>query len=203
MVFVSDKVCNLIYYWFNFFFFMNSELIRRYVIVGSRRTSNVIWTLISGIGGMDFFLTGLSSSVHQNVLPFIHSENITFFPQGLVMCFYGIIGLLVSFYMLLTMIWDVGGGFNIFDKQNQKVRVFRWSFPGKNRRIDLIYKMEDVMGVRLQLKEGLNPRRMIYLCVKGQREIPLIRVGQPMSLEQIETLAAEIAGFLQKQLFNQ
>jgi DNA mismatch repair protein MutH len=42
------------------------------------------------------------------------------------------------------------------------------------------------------------PRRTIYLCVKGQREIPLTRVGQPMTLEEIETQAAELAQFLQK-----
>ena len=33
--------------------------------------------------------------------------------------------------------------------------------------------------------------------VKGKRDIPLTRVGQPMTLEEIETQAAELAKFLQ------
>jgi len=96
------------------------------------------------------------------------------------------------------VLWSVGGGFNIFDKQNGIVRIFRWGFPGKNRRIDLTYPIDEVTAIRLELKDGLNPRRTIYLCVKGQRQIPLTRVGQPMTLEEIEILAAELAQFLQK-----
>lgn len=181
---------------------MNTNLVRRYNVVGSRRISNYIWALLSGLGGLDFFLTGLSSYLHYNLLPIIHAQTILFFPQGLVMCFYGLLGIFFSFYLSLTILWSVGGGFNVFDKQNGFVRIFRWGFPGKNRRIDLTYSINDVTAIRLELKDGLNPRRTIYLCVKGQRQIPLTRVGQPMTLEQIETLAAELAQFLQKDLLN-
>lgn len=181
---------------------MSTELVRRYVIVGSRRVSNYVWASVSGLGGLDFLLTGLSSYFKVNLLPIIHAENIDFFPQGLVMCFYGTLGILFSFYITLTIIWSVGGGFNIFDKENGVVRIFRWGFPGKNRRIDLSYPISDVLAIRLELKEGLNPRRTILLRVKGQREIPLTRVGQPMTLEEIEKLAADLAQFLQKDLLN-
>lgn len=181
---------------------MNSGLVRCYIVVGSRRLSNYLWTAITGIGGLDFLLTGLSSYFDSNLLPIIHAENILFFPQGLVMCFYGVLGILFSLYLSLTMLWNVGGGFNLFDKKNRLVRVFRWGFPGKNRRIDLRYTLDEITGIRLELKDGLNPRRVIYLCVKGQRQIPLTRVGQPMTLETIETLAAELAQFLQKELVN-
>ena len=102
----------------------------------------------------------------------------------------------------MTILWNVGGGFNVFDKENGVVRIFRWGFPGKNRRIDLSYPSNDVLAIRLELKEGLNPRRTIFLRVKGQREIPLTQVGQPMTLEEIEKLAAELAQFLQKDLLN-
>jgi len=73
---------------------MSSNLIRRYVVVGSRRTSNYIWAIICAIGGIDFLLTGLSSYFNINLLPIIHADNIIFFPQGLVMCFYGLLGIL-------------------------------------------------------------------------------------------------------------
>lgn len=181
---------------------MNNDLIRRYVVVGSRRLSNYLWAIICAIGGLDFLLTGLSSYLNSNLLPIIHSENIIFFPQGLIMCFYGLLALFFSCYLSLTILWSVGGGFNVFDKKKGIVRIFRWGFPGKNRRIDLTYPIDDITAIRLDLKDGLNPRRTIYLCVKGQRQIPLTRVGQPMTLEEIETLAAELAQFLQKDLLN-
>ena len=116
------------------------------------------------------------------------------------MCFYGLLGIIFSFYLILTIVWSVGGGFNIFDKKNGIIRVFRWGYPGKNRRIDLIYSIDEVIAIKLDLQDGLNPKRTIFLCIKGQRQIPLTRIGQPMTLEEIETLAAELAQFLQKDL---
>jgi hypothetical protein len=69
-------------------------------------------------------------------------------------------------------------------------------FPGNNRRIDISYSIDDVKAIRVELK-------MVFLldeqslCVKGQREIPLTRVGQPMTLEEIET-SSRIGSILQK-----
>ena len=179
--------------------------IRRYIVIGSRRLSNYLLALLCGLGGLKFLLYGygrdqgtIQSSLTQ-IGTFNKPSLVSYFPQDIVMCFYGFLGLLFCFYLCLTLVWNVGGGFNIFDKQKQMVRIFRWGFPGKNRRVDLTYNMIDVTAIRLELKEGLNPRRTIYLCV-GPREIPLTQVGQPMTLEAIEKLASEIAQFLQKDL---
>ncbi|KAH0860244.1 hypothetical protein HID58_088505 [Brassica napus] len=35
----------------------------------------------------------------------------SYFPQGIVMSFYGIAGLFISFYLLCTILWNVGSGF--------------------------------------------------------------------------------------------
>jgi hypothetical protein len=75
-----------------------------------------------------------------------------------------ILGLLFSFYLGLTILWSVGEGFNEFDKQQGIVRIFRWGFPGNNRRIDISYSIDDVKAIRVELKDGLSPRRTIYLC---------------------------------------
>nr|YP_009367791.1 hypothetical chloroplast RF4 [Neodangemannia microcystis]ARK14801.1 hypothetical chloroplast RF4 [Neodangemannia microcystis] len=178
-----------------------TKSIRRYSIIGSRRFSNYCWAFIIFTGSLGFLLTGLSSYVNFNLLPFIHSETIVFFPQGFVMCFYGILGLIFSIYLGLTIFWSIGGGFNEFNKKDEIVRIFRWGFPGKDRRIDLKYNFSDLEAIRVELQEGINPRRSIYLCVKGKREIPLTRIGQPMSLEEVETQAADLAKFLQIDLF--
>jgi len=180
---------------------MNQDLSRRYIIVGARQRSNYIWSIGLFVSGVNFVASGLASYSHNNFLPWIHAENISFFPQGLTMCFYGLCACLLSFYITLTIVWNVGGGFNIFDKSKQMVRIFRWGFPGKNRRIDLTYNLNDINAVRVELKEGINPRRTIYLCV-GPRQIPVTRVGQVMTLEAIEKMASDLAQFLQKDLLT-
>jgi Ycf4 len=186
-----------------------SPLIRRYIVVGSRRLSNYWWASILFLGSSGFLLTGISSYLNFDLVPFINSKNIIFFPQGLVMCFYGFLGFVFSSYLWLTLFWSVGGGFNEFNKKDGIVRIFRWGFPGKNRRIDLFYEITNIEAIRVELKEGINPRRIIYIRVKGnahnsgnstssvKRDIPLTRIGQPLTLEEVEEEAAELAKFLQ------
>ena len=50
------------------------------------------------------------------------------------------------------------------------------------------------------MEGGVNPRRTLYMRIRGNREIPLTRVGEPTTLEQIEGQAAELAKFLQVSL---
>nr|YP_001019142.1 photosystem I assembly protein Ycf4 [Chlorokybus atmophyticus]Q19V70.2 RecName: Full=Photosystem I assembly protein Ycf4 [Chlorokybus atmophyticus]ABD62262.2 hypothetical chloroplast RF4 [Chlorokybus atmophyticus]WKT05643.1 hypothetical chloroplast RF4 [Chlorokybus atmophyticus] len=174
-----------------------SDLIRRDPVLGSRRLSNYWWATVILVGASGFFLVGISSYFGFNLVPFIKSEEILFIPQGLVMSFYGVAGILLSVYLWLTIIWNVGEGYNEYNKQDGIVRIFRWGFPGKNRRIDLVYPIQDVQAIRVEIKEGINPRRVIYLKIKGKREIPLTRIGQPLTLGEIEEKAANLARFLQ------
>ena len=78
------------------------------------------------IGGLGFFITGLSSFSKTSVLPFVQFQTITFFPQGLVMSFYGVLGVLFSSYLWFTIICNIGSGFNEINKKERMVRVFRW-----------------------------------------------------------------------------
>lgn len=179
---------------------MNNQQIRRYTVIGSRRLSNYFWAFFIFIGSIGFLTTGFSSYFNINVFFLFNSKNILFFPQGLIMCFYGFLGLLFSIYLWLTILWSVGGGFNEFNKIDGNVRVFRWGYPGKNRRIFLVYPIDQVESIKIELKQGLNPKRMIYLKIRGNKEIPLTRVGQPLTLEEIESQAAELAKFLKVSL---
>lgn len=171
-----------------------------YNVPGARRFSNYVWGLILTIGGSGFLLTGLSVYLNIPLLPLIKLETIQFFPQGLVMCFYGILGLSLSIYIWLIIIWNLGQGFNEFNLEKGQIRIFRWGFPGKNRRIDLQYSIDDVQSIRVDIQEGLNPKRVIYLKLRGNREIPLTRAGQPISLQELENQAAELARVLQVSL---
>jgi hypothetical protein len=176
---------------------VESNLIRRYIIAGSRSPSNYWWASSLLLGGTGFLLTGISSFFQTPILFFSSPKDITFFPQGLVMCFYGILAMLFSIYLWFTILWSIGAGFNEFNKKNGQVRIFRWGFPGKNRRIDYSYPLNDLQSIKVEIREGLNPRRAIYMKIEGNRDILLTRLGNPMTLEEIETQASELARFLQ------
>ncbi len=176
------------------------EPIIRYQVPGARRLSNYVWGFILSLGGLGFLLTGMSSYFNFQIFSFFNSPNIQFFPQGLVMCFYGLVGSLLGLYIWLIILWNLGEGFNEFNLETGQVRIFRWGFPGKNRRIDLQYPLQDVQSIRVEIQEGINPKRIIYLKLRGNREIPLTRAGQPVSIEEIESQAAELAKFLQVSL---
>ncbi|MEL6263513.1 MAG: photosystem I assembly protein Ycf4 [Cyanobacteria bacterium J06626_6] len=167
-------------------------------ILGARRPSNYFWAGVTAIGGVGFFLAGLSSFLQTNLLPFSDlPAQLVFIPQGIAMGFYGTAAILLCTYLSLIIFWNVGGGFNEFNKGTSEARIFRFGFPGKNREIDLRYSLKDVLAVRAEIKEGLNPKRALYLKVKGKGEIPMTRVGQPISLSDLENQGAELARFLQ------
>jgi hypothetical protein len=173
----------------------NKSLLR-YPVVGSRRFSNYWWAIVTSVGGLGFFLAGLSSYLGVNLLPLSNPVNLIFIPQGIAIGFYGVAALLLASYLWLAINWDVGGGFNELNKETGMVKIFRWGFPGKNRQIEISARTTDVQSVRVVLREGLNPKRAIYLRIKGRGDVPLTRVGQPMPLSELENQAAEIASFL-------
>lgn len=176
---------------------IKQEKIIRYEINGARRLSNYIWGSLMSLGGAGFLLTGISSYFNFQLLPFLKLSSIQFFPQGLVMCFYGTLGLLLGLYIWFTIYLNLGQGFNEFNLEKGIVKIFRWGFPGKNRRIDLEYPIQEIQSIRLDIQTGLNPKRVIYLRLIGNREIPLSRAGQPISIQEIENQAVELAKFLQ------
>jgi len=176
------------------------EPIIRFDVPGARRFGNYVWGSLMCFGGLGFLITGISSYFEFPFLSLLKSPNIQFFPQGLVMCFYGVLGLILGIYIWLIILWNLGEGFNEFNLQTGYVRIFRWGFPGKNRRIDLQYPIQEIQSIRVDIQEGINQKRIIYLKLRGNREIPLTRAGQPLSIQQIETQAAELAKFLQVSL---
>ena len=161
----------------------NNNLIRRYMIIGERRFSTYFWACIVLVGALGFFITGISSYTGIAFLGFQHPEEIAFFPQGLLMCFYGSLGFLLSLYWWFLIFWNVGGGFNEFNKKDSSVRIFRWGYPGKNRKIDLYYNLKDVEAIRVELKQGFDAQRTIYMILKEKREIPITGIGQPLSIK--------------------
>lgn len=178
------------------------ENIRRNKIIGSRRFSNYFWTFFLFIGGISFLLAGFSSYLKINLLPFTNSIELIFFPQGLVMLFYGTLSLSFSLYILLTLFWDIGSGYNEFNKIENLVKIVRKGFPGKNRQILLTYPLATIKSIGIKISDGLNPKRTIYLCLKDERKIPITPVQEPRTISDIEEQASDLAKFLNLKLEN-
>jgi len=165
-------------------------------IVGSRRLSNIFWALITSIGGFGFFLTGFSSYLGINLLIFSDISTVKFIPQGIVILFYGSVGSILSIFLWLTVFWDVGFGYNIYDKQSRKISLYRKGFPGKNRILSLNFSFDEIKSIKIRVKEGLNPVRQLILCLKDSREIPLTGSDEPFALREIEEEAVKLAKYL-------
>lgn len=176
---------------------MNKILIYRYPVIGSRRLSTLLWFLILFLGSVYFlWLSYMSYYMTKNLIlnPLGNQieEMLYFFPQGSVMGLYGILGFLCSLYLYISFVLKIGYGFNEFNKKEQIIRVFRWGFPGRYRRIEACYSIQEVKSIKIDTSFN----NTILIVLKGDIEVPLTRRGFFDSIEMLEIQATEIALFL-------
>ena len=165
-------------------------------IEGSRQLSNIFWALTVSAGGLGFFLSGLSSFFKVNLIIFTDSTNISFIPQGLILVFYGTVGLTLGTFLWLTIWWDIGFGYNEYNKEKQSVIIYRKGFPGKNQELCLTFNFDEIKSIKMFIRDGLNPKRQLFLCLNDSREIPLTGNTQPTALNKIEAEALNLAKYL-------
>jgi len=174
-----------------------SNTIIRENITGARNISSFLIFFVLLSAGCGFFLAGLSSYLQTNLLFFTNTEEILFIPQGIVMLFYGTGAIGISIYILLTIIWNVGSGYNEFSKSENLVRIIRLSFPGKNQTIFLSYEFKNIKNLKFLLKQVLNPRYNILLVLKDKREIPLFPAQFLLNPSELEKKAIQLSQFLE------
>ena len=116
--------------------------------------------------------------------------------------FYGTVGSVLGIFLILTIQWNVGSGYNEYNRVENLVKIVRKGFPGKNREILLTYPFSNIKYIGIKITEGLNPTRSIYLCLKDDRKIPLTPVQEPTSISNLEEEAASLAKFLNLKLEN-
>nr|YP_009258365.1 hypothetical chloroplast RF4 [Spirogyra maxima]ANI25335.1 hypothetical chloroplast RF4 [Spirogyra maxima] len=174
---------------------IQSESIWIESVIGSRKISNIIWALLLLIGATGFLLTGISSYLNKQIIP-LFPQTIVFAPQGLIMSFYGIAGLFLSGYLWCIIFWNVGSGYNELDREKGMISIFRWGFPGTNRRIRIRFLLGDIQAVHLVISEGFRARSIISFRLKDQQYIPLIQIQESSTLQEIEERAAKLAQFL-------
>nr|YP_010398461.1 photosystem I assembly protein Ycf4 [Gentiana purdomii]UQK94907.1 photosystem I assembly protein Ycf4 [Gentiana purdomii] len=173
-----------------------SEHIWIELIAGSRKISNFCWAFILFLGSFGFLLVGTSSYLGQNLISLFPSHPIIFFSQGIVMSFYGLAGLFISSYLWCTIFWNVGSGYDRFDRKEGVMCIFRWGFPGKNRRILRRFFIKDIQSIRIEVKESIYVRRVLYIDIRGWGAIPLTRIDDNLTPREIEQKATELAYFL-------
>lgn len=164
-------------------------------IFSVRSTRNYVFAIIIFLGSIGFLFTSLISAKSY----FVSSINfsIFFLPQGLLMGFYGFIALVFSLYLGLIMFWNVGSGYNEFNKIHKVLRIFRWGFPGQNRRLHLIYNLDDIKSISVNLKtDNLFSERNITAKLRFDEDI-LLKSGEFITLESLEKDASDLAVFLQ------
>jgi hypothetical protein len=165
-------------------------------IVGARNINSFISMIILFFAGIGFFLAGLSSYFQTNLLILTDTSQITFIPQGIALLFYGTGAIGISLYLLLTIIWNIGSGYNEFSKEDNVIRIIRLGFPGKNRTIFLTYEFKNIKNLKFLIKQGLNPRCNILLVLKDKREIPLFPAQFLLNPNEIEKKAIDLANFV-------
>ncbi len=165
-------------------------------ILGARNLRNYLSSSILLLAGMGFFFAGLSSYTKKNFLPFTDTSKLLFYPQGIIMTFYGVAAITLSLYIIFTIYINFGGGYNEFSKKDQSVRIVRLGFPGKNRQIFLTFKFNNIKSLRFTVKSGINPRTNILLVLKDKREVPLFPSYIILKPSQMESKAIELANFL-------
>lgn len=162
-------------------------------VLGSRRLSNLLVAAAVTIGGVGFLLASASSRLGRDLLPMGHPSQLIWVPQGLVMGLYGIAAALLSTYLWLVIARDVGSGRNRFDRDSGKALISRQGF---RQLIEVEIPLREIKAVRVEVRDGLSPRRRLALRVQGRRDLPLTRVGEPLPLAEVERSGAELARFL-------
>jgi hypothetical protein len=181
---------------------MSTETLIKDNIVGARNFRSFSIMLVLLTAGLGFFLAGLSSYLNINLLKITDTTQIKFIPQGIAMLFYGTGALGLAIYLILTILWNIGSGYNEFSKNENIVRIVRLGFPGKNRKIFLSYEFQNIKNIKFLIKQGLNPRCNILLVLKDRREIPLFPAQFLLNPTTTEKKAIELSNFLNVPLEN-
>ncbi len=171
----------------------STEKFLEQIVNGSRKTSNYIVAAMLTIGGIGFSLASMSSYFGRDFLPLGNPSTLIFIPQGIFMGFYGISGTLIACYLWALIRVDYGAGFNRFDKDKGTLSVSRRGFF---KEIHVEIPLKDIQSVKLEIREGFNPRRRISLKLQGRRDLPISEIGGPQPLLVLEQDGAELARFL-------
>lgn len=160
-------------------------------VFGVRNWLNILWNFLIGLSGSSFVTNASNSGPIGSVILLL------FLPQGLAMYFYGVIGMYITLCALCMLCLDIGAGFNEIDHTLGVMLVFRWGFPGPNRKVLTRFLIRDIVGVRYSPNFFLWKKPYISLAlIDGQQFTLPNNIGFQTS-EELEMEAVELAKILQ------
>ena len=105
----------------------NKKIFKEKIIESNKKIKYLLNTILF-LGSLGFLSVGASSYLQFNIIPFLESNQIIFFPQGITMCFYGLSGVILSINQFLTLYLRIGEGYNEFNKETGKMTNANLSF---------------------------------------------------------------------------
>lgn len=133
-------------------FIFKSEYILKEKIEEQDKPIKYFLNLFMFLGSFGFFIVGISSYLGFNLVSFLNATNIVFFPQGLIMSFYGILGLILTLNQISILYLGIGEGYNEFDKLKGTLTIYRKGFPGKNSDVYINYSLNDIVRLMMYKK---------------------------------------------------
>jgi len=174
----------------------NNYTIIRDIVSNSNYIGNYIFARLLNFRGSLFFIIGFSSWNKPTNFYFYIPE-IQFIPQGFAICFYGRLMFFASAYLFLIRFFSIGTGFNEYNKQKEEITIFRWGFPGKNRRFKLSYSLIEIETLILENRNYIIEMNnsSLYLLMTNKQKVLLIRDSM-LTVQEIEYFSSELAKFL-------
>jgi hypothetical protein len=162
--------------------------VRRDVLFGFRRDKNSYVRRILFWGGLLFVITGLSVWQQKQLLPYLDIKEVTFFPQGLALCFYGRIFFAQGVHLFRKRYLSVGSGFNEYDRKNSHVHIFRWGSPARYRRLEFFYSFDELEFLCIKKGRPTIKSTDLYLFTKHGKSLILTQTGE---IEDLSIYATE------------
>jgi hypothetical protein len=122
----------------------------------SNKITKNIFNLTLLIGSSGFLIAGVSSYFNSDLLWFLDTTKIIFYPQGLIMSLYGGLGLLLSINQIIIYYYNVGNGYNEFNKEKNYAKIFRKNHPIQKNNLEIIYALADIVRDTLLKKNYIK-----------------------------------------------
>lgn len=178
---------------------------------GARSWDLVFWATLVPPASVGFFIVGLSIWLRdQGQLPLVDmfpavgqyfgnlrpTDEMTWWPGGMFMTFYGTGGLfLLSPLMLYGVFQNPGQGGAEFNKKTKKLTITR------NGEVEKEVKFDDIDTIELEWSGGLfTGRREVYLKLNSGEPLYFMETVDEKSKMVLEKQASDLAQFMGKKL---
>ncbi|KAL2905765.1 Photosystem I assembly protein Ycf4 [Bienertia sinuspersici] len=121
---------------------------------------------------MDIIYNGISK-ISNFLRDFILLFGSLEFVLGIMMSFNGNTGLFISSYLWCINSWNIRSGYD-------------WFYANEG----------NIQSIKLELKDSIYTRRVLYLEIRGQGAIPLTCTDENLNPRETEQKAVELAYFL-------